>query len=123
MEARLLERGAQCENTCLVTNTGIIQEVEDVLWDVHYARVAWIVVDPKPNFVLSYEDKELECAFHDILLIETPSGEQFVVDPTGAQFGFTNWFWRAEDYFSLNTTGTAPLWTEAKAKEVSTFLE
>lgn len=108
-EAQLLRKAVFCRNKCAMTIAAILEALEKSLGTFpEIVKVTWVVFEPKPALVL-FPQGSLEIWFHhDALLLSTSSGKRFVVDPTGAQFGFTDWLWVYDEYLTTNTLEQAP---------------
>lgn len=65
-------------------------------------------MDPNPRFILFLKHGNGNLFFHNVLLLSTGPGERFIVDPTGSQFSFADWFWTYEEYIEHNTLQQAP---------------
>ncbi|KAF2439567.1 hypothetical protein P171DRAFT_490259 [Karstenula rhodostoma CBS 690.94] len=70
------------------------------------ARVHWLSLEnPIPRLIVRFRKDDNEELLHSIMGITTLSGEQFIVDFTGAQLGYApqDWFMPQQDYLDRYT--------------------
>lgn len=97
-----------CIGVCLV----FLELLESLFKGDHYVkRVEWTRFLTKPNLVLLPEG-EVTAYWHDVLLLRSRSDRQYVLDISGAQFGYQEWFFTLEDYQKLHVFTDCPTKTE-----------
>jgi hypothetical protein len=108
-EEELLE-GARSWMNCSISAGFISKLLKKVLaGDPDIGDIEWRRVRPKPRFVLFCSHQLVAdgdnghgllppIPFHDVIVIRCTSGNAYLVDLTGAQFGFRGWFFELEYY-------------------------
>lgn len=79
----------------------------------------WKSAFVKPRSVYHW-DEDLgreRCVRHEFLIITMANGQQFVLDPTGYQFGFPGWLYKKSDYYSSFITVHADEQTRSFSSE------
>ncbi|CAO2652711.1 Nn.00g021220.m01.CDS01 [Neocucurbitaria sp. VM-36] len=90
----------QCKNAAYVFWESLSKLYQGDL-DIDWVEWAWIPVRPRTVFVPEEDVGNESRLVHDILIIHTMDGREFVFDPTGYQFGFGDYLHEWEEYKRL----------------------
>lgn len=97
-----------CFMACMVCYPVVVALFED---DNYITGVEWRTAFPQPEFVIFHtgkhvhyietghqEEVEQTLFRHDVLVLQSRTGKEYVIDVSGRQFGFTRWFYTWEEY-------------------------
>jgi len=92
-------------NMCDITVNAFLSRLHDTVRQIG-AKADWLEVRAAPLLMLRYKDETLDMTPHSVIVVTTPSGQEFIVDLTIEQFGYdgnNHWFMEKHEYLDQCT--------------------